>query len=73
MNNTNLTTNLEAISDQLVHIAEMTADDGTRDQLHRLVGDLESIIDGIPQDEPEDDASDDFMQRLASAIEQRQE
>ena len=52
-NNSKTTANLEAISDQLVHIAELTADDSTRDSLHRIVGDLEDVIDGIPEDTDE--------------------
>jgi hypothetical protein len=37
--------NLETISDRLVRAAELTADDATRDELHHIVADLESIID----------------------------
>lgn len=40
-----MTDRLETIADRLVRAAELTADDATRDELHYIVADLESIID----------------------------
>ena len=75
-NTINLTDNLESISDRLVRAAELTADDATRDELHRIVADLESIIEREEiesEDAIEDDKADDYMQRLAEAVEQQKQ
>ena len=67
--------NLETISDRLVRAAELTADDATRDELHRIVADLESIIERVEETEDaiEDIAAELFNERLAEAVEQQKQ
>ena len=77
-NDTNLEViadNLETIADRLVQAAELTADDSTRDELHRIVADLESIIECMEETEDaiEDLAAELFNERLAEAVEQQKQ
>jgi len=72
--NTSIANQLETIADRLVRAAELTADDATRDELHHIVADLEVIIERVEETEDaiEDDKADDYMQRLAQAIQRKQ-